>query len=86
MKYERSASVLGDVRITLPLLSPCCFELPVAELLAGRMARGGNVAREKEIHATSDQGSKKLPGGQAADVVLHEVPLALQHHLIHPGN
>ncbi len=44
------------------------------------MGRGGNATREKEIHATSDQCSEELPGGHAADVILHEVPLAFQHH------
>jgi len=34
-------------------------------MLAARMARGGNVAREKQIHATSDQCSEELPGGMA---------------------
>ena len=42
------------------------------------MAGGGNIAREKQVHATSDQCSEELPGGHAADVILHEVPLVLQ--------
>ena len=49
-------------------------------MLAGRMAGGGSATREKQIHATSDQCSEELPGGQAADVIPHEVPLAFQHH------
>lgn len=40
------------------------------------MTRGGSTTRERQIHATSDQGSEELPGGHAADVFLHEVPLA----------
>jgi hypothetical protein len=39
------------------------------------------TSREKTcFRATSDQGSEELPSGQAADAILHEVPLAFQHH------
>ena len=50
------------------------------------MARHGRVTREWQIRAALDQGSEELAGGDAADVVLHEVPLAFQHHLVHPGD
>jgi len=43
------------------------------------MARGGNATRAMQANPTSDQGSEELPGGQVADAVLHEVPLAFQY-------
>ena len=50
------------------------------------MARGGNGTREMLALATSNRCSEELPDGHVADDVLHEVPLALQHHLVHPRN
>jgi hypothetical protein len=50
------------------------------------MARGGEVTREKRIHATSDQRSEVLPDGHTPDAILHEVPLAFHHHLVGPGD
>ncbi len=67
-------SVMGDAATYVTL----CFELPAAELQPGWMARSGNVAPEKQIHATSDQCAEELPGGNVADVILYEVPLSFQ--------
>ena len=51
-----------------------------------REASVAGVTREQQVHATSDQCSEELPGGYAADAILHEVPLAFQHHLVRPGD
>ncbi len=40
------------------------------------MAGHGKVTRERQIRATSNQPAEELLGGEAADAVLHEVPLA----------
>jgi len=47
----------------------------------------GGCGRGPLRHVRSlDQGAEELPGGHAADVILHEVPLAFQHHLVGPRN